>query len=217
MCPCLPGHPSFVLFYRGFWVGPASVIFLQAASQLLEEMVNLWSQLWQWLQVEIQKRQFGLSILPRFWIPPGRAILREGGRALLQPNPAVPPALSPGSSPLAVMTLRVGAGIWPASSDGLAQPLYLSSKAAVVARALQWASLPLVRSLSAEVSLLPLLGVLLLGGWTSARPGSSKPHSGLPSFCLRQSFREDTTLAVNSSICSGPQGGDPDSLLSLYT
>ena len=59
--------------------------------------------------------------------------------------------------------------------------------------------------------------VLLLGGWPSARPGSSKPCSGLPSFCLRWSYREDTTLAVNFSIRSSPQGGNPGSLLSLYT
>ena len=42
-----------------------------------------------------------------------------------------------------------------------------SSKAAAVATALQWASLTLAMSPSAEVSLLPLLGVLLLGGWMS--------------------------------------------------
>ena len=93
----------------------------------------------------------------------------------------------------------------------------LPSKVATVARAFQWASLALARSLSVEVPFLSFLEVLLLGGWWFARPGSSKPRSGLPSFCLRQSFREDTTLAVNSSICSGPQGGDPGNLLSFYT
>ena len=122
---CLPGHPSFILFHQGFWGGSASIIFSQATSQLLEEMVDLWSQLWQWLQVEIQERQFGLSILPGFWTPLGRAILRDGGRAVLWPNPVVPPALSPGPSPLALMTPRVGMGIQLASSDRPAQPLYL--------------------------------------------------------------------------------------------
>ena len=63
----------------------------------------------------------------------------------------------------------------------------------------------------------PSLGVLLLEGWTSARQGFSEPPGGLPSFSLWWSFREDTTLAVNSSIHSGPQGGKPGSLLSLYT
>ena len=75
--------------------------------------------------VEIQERQFGLFVLPRSWTPPWRAILKEGGRALLWPSPVTPPALSPGSSPLVVTTQRVGTDIWPALGDGLAQPLHL--------------------------------------------------------------------------------------------
>ena len=105
---------------------------------------------------------------------------------------------------------------WPQVMDQLSLSIF-SSKAAAVARPLQWASLTLVRSLLVEVSLLPLLGVLLLGGWMSARPGSSKPHSGLPSCCPRQSFREDTISAASFSIHSSPHSGDPGSLLSLYT
>ena len=151
-------------------------------------MVNLWPQLWWWLQVKIQQRQFSLSILPRSWTPLVRAILKEGGRALLWPSPAVPPASSLGSSPSEVMTPRV---VWASGQPWVMDLLSLSifsSKAAAVARALQLSSLTSARSLSMEVPLLPLLGVLLLGGWMSARPGSSKPHIGLPSFCLRWSL-----------------------------
>ena len=48
--------------------------------------------------------------------------------SLSSPDPGphwVPPVLSPGPSSAVVMTLRVGMGVWPASSDGLAQPFYL--------------------------------------------------------------------------------------------
>ena len=41
----------------------------------------------------------------------------------------------------------------------------------------------------------------------SARPGSSKHHSGLPSFCPRQPFREDTILAASFSMHSSFHSG----------
>ena len=104
----------------------------------------------------------------------------------------------------------------PQVMDWLSLSIF-SSQEAAVARALQWPSLTSARSLSAEMSLLSLLGVLLLGGWMSARPGSFKPHSSLPSFCARWSFREDTILVASFSIHFSPHGGDPGSLLSLYT
>ena len=93
----------------------------------------------------------------------------------------------------------------------------LSSNAAVAARALQWASLALVRSLSAEVSLLLLLGVLLHDGQASAGLDSPSPLSGWPPFHLRQFFKEDTTSLASSSVHSGPHSRDPGSLWSLYT
>ena len=68
-----------------------------------------------------------------------------------------------------------------------------------------------------EVSLLPLLGVLLFGGWMSVGPGSSILHDGLSPFHLRWSLSEDTISAVSSSIHSGSPNGDPGCLLGLYT
>ena len=61
---------------------------------------------------------------PQILDPTGRAVLKEGGRALLWPNPVVPPVSSLGSS-LAVMTQRVGTDVQLASGDRLAQHLYL--------------------------------------------------------------------------------------------
>ena len=55
-----------------------------------------------------------------------------------------------------------------------------SSRVAAVARALQWASLALVSLLSAEVSLFPILGVLLLGGQMLMGSGSSIIQDGSP-------------------------------------
>ena len=54
---------------------------------------------------------------------------------------------------------------WPQVVDQLSHSIF-SSKVAAVARALWWASLTLARFLSAAVFLLPLLGILLLGGQT---------------------------------------------------
>ena len=69
-----------------------------------------------------------------------------------------------------------------------------SSKVATVARAFHWASLALVRPLSAEVSLPPLLGVLLLRDWMSVGPGSSFLCDGSSPFCPRWSARETLSL-----------------------
>ena len=93
----------------------------------------------------------------------------------------------------------------------------LSSKAAADARTLQWASLTSARSLSVEVSLLLLLGVLFHDVWASAGSDSFSPLGGWPPFHLRWFFKEDTTSLTNSSVHSGPHSGDHGSLWSLYT
>ena len=82
-----------------------------------------------------------------------------------------------------------------------------------MARAFWWASLMLSKLLSTEASLLPLLGVLLLGGQVSVY-GDFRAISGV-FFCFHpwQSSKEDST----SSISSDSLGGDPGSLCCLYT
>ena len=70
----------------------------------------------------------------------------------------------------------------------------------------------LARLLSTKASLLPLLGVLLPGGWMSVDRDLSAV-SGAFCFCPWWSSKEDTT----SSISSVSLGGDPSSLCCLYT
>ena len=105
---------------------------------------------------------------------------------------------------------------WPLVMDQLSLSI-LSSKVAAAARALQWTSLTLVRFLSAEVSLLLLLGVLLHNGQASAGSDSSSPLDGWLPFHLVWFFKEDTMSLTNSSVHYGPHGGDPGSLWNLYT
>ena len=137
--------------------------------------------------------------------------------ALLWPHLAVPPLPSPRPPSVAIPASGVGMGLQLAPDDGPAQPLYFFLQGATVARALWWASLTSASLLSAEVSLFPLLGVLLLRGWTLTGSGSSIVWGGLFSFCPRWSSREDATSAMSSSIHSGSPGADPSSLQSLHT
>ena len=169
------------------------------------------------LQVKIQERQFGLFFLPRSWTPLGRAVFEERGRALLWLHPAAPPVSSLVSSSVAIPTLRVGMDVRPALGDRPAQLLYFFLQGGCSNQGPLMASLILARSSQWKCPSSPLLWVLLLGGWTSARPGSSILCSGLPPFYPRQSFSEDTISAASSSICSTHHSGDPGSLLSLYT
>ena len=81
-----------------------------------------------------------------------------------------------------------------------------------MARAFWWASLTSVRLLSTEAPLLPLLGVLLPGVWTSARLCSLIACGVLLLSHPWQSSNGDTI----SAISSGSPGGDPGSLWSLY-
>ena len=81
-----------------------------------------------------------------------------------------------------------------------------SSRVAAVARALQWASLISARLLSVEMSVLPLLGVLPLGGWMLTGLGSSIIHGDLLPSHPWWSSRKDTTSETSSSICSGSPG-----------
>ena len=63
---------------------------------------------------------------------------------------------------MAISTPRVGKDVWLALGDRLAQSLYFLLQGNCSSQALQWASLISVRSLSAEVSLLPLHGGFVL-------------------------------------------------------
>ena len=88
-----------------------------------------------------------------------------------------------------------------------------SSKAATMASAFWCPSLTWARLLSKEASLLPILGVLLLGGRMSVDWDLTAVSGASLCFCPGWSSKEDTT----SSISSGSPGGDPGSLCSLYT
>ena len=147
--------------------------------------------------------------LSRFLCPLGRAMLRRMDRAVFQQSPAVPPILPLGPSPLMVTTARLGRGTQLSLS-------ILSSKATAAAGALHWASLALARSLSVEVSSSFFwrshsMMARQLSFWTLLVLLVVGPLS--PS----GSFKEDTTSPTNSSIYSGPWGGDPGNLWSLYT
>ena len=154
-------------------------------------------------QVKFQKRQFSLFVLPGPWAPLGRAVHRGMDRAVLWQGSTVPHVLPLGSSPSAVATPRVGVGIQPASGDRLTQPFYSLLQGSCSC----WASLASVRSLSAEVSLLLILGVLLCNDQASAGSDSSSPLGGWPPFNLRWFFKENITSLTNSTVHSGPQWG----------
>ena len=178
------------------------------------KQLTSWFQFWQSFQVKIQESLF---ILFRCWTPPGTVIFKVRGMTLLWLHWAAPSCSVPKISVCGNSSFWSGHG--PPASPWWQNQLSCSissSKVAIVPRVLWWASLTLVRPLSVEVSLLPLLGVLLLGGWRSVRPGFSIIHGGSHPFHPRQSSREDTTSAVSSSIHSGSPRGDPGSLQSLY-
>ena len=88
-----------------------------------------------------------------------------------------------------------------------------SSRVSAMASAFWWASPNLARLLSTEASLLPLPGVLLLGGWTSVDLDLTAISGALFCFCPWWPLKEDTT----SSNSSASPGGDPSSLCCLYT
>ena len=205
-----PGHPTLKILCRRFWEGPFPILFPQATSWFLEEMVNLWSQL-QWsFQVQIQESLF------IFWTPPWRAVFKVRGRALLWLHPAVSPVLSPRFLSAAILPPGVGMGLQLALGDRPAQLLYLFLQGGCSSQSLLM-GFSCLGEASLSRSVPPLLGVLLLKGQASVRPGSSILCEGSSPFHSKQSSREDTISAVSSSICSGSPSGDPGSLLSLYT
>ena len=109
-------------------------------------------------------------------------------------------------------------GEWACASDqfqmrGQLSHSISSCKVATMARAFWWASLTSARLLSTEAYLLPLQGVLLLGGWTSVGLDSSVFCGVLPLSHPCQFSKGATTSAMSP----GSPGGDPGSLQSLYT
>ena len=74
-----------------------------------------------------KSRRGGLAPLSSQILDPTReGYAQRRGQGSPPANPVASFASSSGYSPLAVMAPRVGMGVQPASSDGLAQPLYLT-------------------------------------------------------------------------------------------
>ena len=118
----LPGYPSLIFLCWGFWAGIISAILPHTAGHLLGKAVHIWSQLWWQPQV---KRHFSPFILPRLLGPTGEGCAQGNGQGCPLAKPCDISCFVPGTFSLVVTILRVGMGIWPASGDGLAQPLYL--------------------------------------------------------------------------------------------
>ena len=144
-------------------------------------------------------------------------IFEVRGMALLQLYWIVPPFPSPRFLSAVIPASGVGMGLQPAPSDGLAQLLYFFLQGSCGSQGPPVGFPYLGEAPFSGGVPPPLLGVLLLGGWTLVRPGSSIVHGGSPPFFPRWSSRVDTTSAVSSSICSSSPRGDPGSLQSLYT
>ena len=111
---------------------------------------------------------------------------------------------------MAVPTLQMCPYFWLTPDEGVAKPLYFLFKGCCYGQCLL---MGLARLLSTEASLLPLLGVLLLGGLMTFDWDLAAVSGASLCFCPGQSSKEDTI----SSIISGSLGGDPSSLHSLYT
>ena len=112
---------------------------------------------------------WGLLISFRLQTPLGRVVFKVGGMAVLWPHLLFHPLdLHPQWSQLLELAQASGKLL----VRGQLRCSISSSKGATIARAFQWASLASVRLLSVEVSLLPLLGVLLLRDWSSVGLGS---------------------------------------------
>ena len=98
--------------------------------------------------------------------------------------------------------------------DWLSLSIHSSSVAAATS-ACWWASLTLVSSHSPNMSCLSLWEALSQL-WDGQVLVGSVPLL-LPLLCLRWSFKEDKISLITPSAHSGPHGGPPHNLLSMYT
>ena len=154
---------------------------------------------------------------PRFLSPTEEGYAQGNGWGF----PLVRPCSASCSAPWDLILLWLLLQEWAWASG---QPLVMdwlrlsifSSNAAAAAIALWWASLTSVSSLLAEVPCLPH-GVLFCNDQVSAGSDSPCPLGGLPPFCPRQFFKEDTMFLASSLAPLGLHGRDLGNLLSLYT
>ena len=109
-------------------------------------------------------------------------------------------------------------GLWLALGDGLAQSLYFLLQGGHRGQGLLMGFPHLSEaSLSGSVPPPPPGGFAPWRpdvSWHQVHPSSIIVHAP---FCPRWSYSEDTILVASSSILSSSHGGDPGSLLSLYT
>ena len=156
----LPHYPLAELFHWGFRGGHLFFFLFQVLGQPSEKAGDLRPQFWWLLQIGVLGSHCLSARLPvSYW----GVVFEVGGGAVFRWHLAAPLLLPSGSMYLAFPTLWSHLYLWPIPGKGTAEPLYLLFQDCCF----WWASLTLAKLLSTEASLLPLLGVLLLGGQAS--------------------------------------------------